>query len=144
MNKWLTVLVSCLALALAGGCGGDDDEDGGGGGGGAATQQQPPAGGGGAGGGGAGGGGGARTVAVSMENIQFVPPNVTVPVGGTVRWTNGEALQHTVTKRDGPGPQFDSEALDEGQTFQQTFTEPGTINYFCEIHPNQTGTITVR
>ena len=31
----------------------------------------------------------------------------------------------------------------QGDTFTQKFDAPGTIDYVCTIHPQQTGTITV-
>lgn len=137
MTKWLATLVAVLALTLPlAACGGDDDGDDDGGGGGATTQEQTePA--------GDGGGGGGETVKVSMKDIKFVPQNVTVPTGGKIEWTNDDQVAHTVTKDDGPGAQFDSGNVDAGGTFSQTFDAAGKIGYVCEIHPGQTGTITV-
>ena len=90
-----------------------------------------------------GGGGGGDAVAVSMENTQYVPQDVEVPVDGTITWTNNDPFPHTVTKETGPGADFDSGDLGGGDTFEQTFDEAGEIDYVCEIHPNQTGTISV-
>ena len=132
MKKWLVPLVCCLALVAAG-CGDDDDDDGGGS---AATTEQPakkPS----------GTGGAAAVVKVDMKNTTFVPMDVKVKVGGTIKWTNSDPFAHTVTKASGPGPKFDSKSVDGGGTFQQKFESPGKIDYVCTIHPNQTGTITV-
>ncbi len=81
---------------------------------------------------------------INMKDIEYVPKDATVKVGGLVRWTNGEAVAHTVTKSGGPGPEFDSGTLQQNATFEQKFTEAGKIDYVCEIHPNQTGTLTVK
>ncbi len=78
-----------------------------------------------------------------MKDTRFVPMNVTVSVGGTIKWTNDDPIPHTVTKGSGPGPKFDSGTVDEGGTFEQKFDTAGTIDYVCKIHPNQTGSITV-
>ena len=43
-----------------------------------------------------------------MKDIEFDPKDVTVAKGGTVTWTNNEAVAHDVTKEDGPGPDFAS------------------------------------
>ena len=133
MKKLLVLLIACLALTVAA-CGDDDDDDGGGDG--AATTEQtdtgaaPPA-------------GGGETVTVDIPAIVFDPADVTVKVGGTVKWTNSDDIPHTVTKDGGPGADFDSGSLDAGATFEQTFDEPGTVDYLCTIHPGQAGTVTV-
>ena len=124
----LRLLLSTFAIAglLAAGCG--DDEDSGSNGG-----EQ------------AGGSGdsGGKVVEVGMEGIKYVPMAVTVPVGGTVKWTNSDTPTHTVTKQSGPGAKFDSGTMNPGDNFEQKFTEAGKVNYFCEIHPFQKGTVTV-
>ncbi len=136
MKKWLGVLLSIAAVGLLAGCG-DDDEDSGGS---AQTTEQAPADTGGATGGTAAG----RTVKVGMKDIQFVPKNVTVKVGDTVSWTNTDSVTHTVTKQSGPGTKFDSGNLDPGAKYEQKFNRSGKVNYVCTIHPNQTGTVTVK
>ncbi len=133
MTKRLAPIFLCLALALVpAGCGSDDEDSGDGG---TKTSEQPA--------GGSGGGGGG-TVTVTMKNVQNRPMAVTVKKGGTIEWKNADSFAHTVTKQTGPGPSFDSGDIDGGGTFKQEFTTAGTIKYHCEIHPNQTGTITVR
>lgn len=87
---------------------------------------------------------GKADVSVSLKDIQFKPMNVTATKGQTIRWTNDEAVTHNVTKEDGPGADFKSESLNQGDTFDTTVEAPGKINYLCTIHPNQTGTITVK
>ena len=85
------------------------------------------------------------------ENAEtaFSPRELTVPVGTTVRWVNGDAMLHSVTsgESDGtvgtPDGRFDSGFLEPGDAFTFTFTEPGTYRYFCLPHPFMTGTITV-
>ena len=91
---------------------------------------------------------GARTpgsdIQVQMKDIKYIPQDVSVNVGGTVEWKNDDAVAHTVTKMGGPGPQFDSGTVAGGATFRQVFDAPGKVSYFCEIHPQQKGTVTVR
>jgi plastocyanin len=76
-----------------------------------------------------------------MKNIEYVPKAVTAKVGQTIHWTNGDSVAHTVTSKG--GAQFDSGTLDPGSDFSFKVTKAGTINYACQIHPNQTGTIVV-
>ncbi|MGD8684112.1 MAG: cupredoxin domain-containing protein [Chloroflexota bacterium] len=77
---------------------------------------------------------------VSVVDVTFQPADIEVPVGSTVDWTNEDPFAHTVTARDGV---FDSGTMDAGGIFSQTFSEPGTFEYFCVIHPSMTGTVTV-
>jgi plastocyanin len=125
----LLLLLAALGLTVAG-CGGDDDDNGGGGGGTTSEAQQN------------GGGGGGNTVEVNMKNIEYVPKSVTAKVGQTVHWTNGDSVAHTVTSKSGAS--FDSGTMDPGAEFDFKVTKAGTINYVCQIHPNQTGTIVVQ
>ena len=63
-----------------------------------------------------------------------------VAVGTTVTVTNDDGSPHTWTAVDGT---FDSGGLGQGESFEFTFTEAGTYEYFCSIHPSMTGTIVV-
>ena len=56
-------------------------------------------------------------------------------------WSNDDSVPHTVTAREDT---FDSGVLMSGESFSQTFAEPGTYDYFCAIHPSMTGTVVVR
>ena len=79
----------------------------------------------------------------------YEPLDLTVPAGTTVRWTNMDAIAHTVTSGVSDGSagtadgRFDSGFLDQGETFTFTFTEPGTYPYYCIPHPWMRGTVTV-
>jgi plastocyanin len=133
MRRLLPLFALCLAaLALAAaGCGSDDD-DGDSGGGGTTTETQTQEG---------GGGGGAALV--DMKNIEYVPKEITVKVGQKIDWTNGDSVAHTVTSEDGAPEEFDSGTMEPGDKFSYTPKAAGEIPYFCVIHPNQKGKITV-
>ena len=79
---------------------------------------------------------------VLIENFAFDPPHIQVSVGDTVTWTQGaDGTPHTVTADDGA---FDSGNLaDEGDDFPFTFEEAGEYPYFCSIHPDMLGQVTV-
>ena len=84
-----------------------------------------------------------EVVQVKMDNLKYMPPEVRVPVGGTVEWENTDSPPHTVTQKSGPGEKFDSGTLQPGQKFQHRFTKRGRVDYLCEIHPGQTGVVVV-
>jgi plastocyanin len=69
--------------------------------------------------------------AVEIQGFTFDPPELTVPAGTTVTWTNSDFTQHTVTADD---RSYDSGLLSMGATFSHTYTAPGTYGYFCIPH----------
>jgi plastocyanin len=82
----------------------------------------------------------AATVDVAMEDDEFKPQKTTVPVGTTVRWTNRDKVQHTITSDTGL---WDSGKIGPGATYEHKFTTPGSYPYNCTIHPFMRGTIVV-
>jgi plastocyanin len=81
-------------------------------------------------------------VSVNIIDFDFAPPDITVPAGTKVTWTNKDASSHTVA--DEGRRAFSSEVLRTGNSFSFTATSPGTIRYLCTLHPLMKGTITVR
>ena len=124
--RTMAAAAATIALALSA-CGGDDDD-------GQAEQpavsepaEQPadePA---------------AEGATITIADFAF--SGVTeVAVGTTVVVTNEDNTQHTWSATGGA---FDSGALGSGDSFEVTFTEPGTYEYQCNFHPSMTGTIVV-
>jgi len=138
MTRMLSILMACVVLVFVAGCGGDDSDssDGGGGGGGAEKPAEPS--------GGSKAPAGKADVTVDMKDIKFMPANVNVKVGGTVGWVNKDSVPHNVTKEGGPGAEFASDTVDAGGKFSHKFDAAGKVDYVCTIHPNQTGTVTVK
>lgn len=85
----------------------------------------------------------ADTDEVEIENMAFVPANITVKKGTKVTWTNKDDVGHTVTSDNDSQVVFDSPLLTKGQSFSFTFNEVGTFNYHCQPHPQMTGSVTV-
>jgi len=76
----------------------------------------------------------------------WFPSVVTVDVGETVTWSNVDTAAHTVTSgsaADGPDGIFDSSLFMAGTTFEVTFDEEGTFDYFCMVHPWMAGAVIV-
>jgi len=82
----------------------------------------------------------AASATVKIENFTFNPAAVTVKVGATVTWVNGDDIPHTVVAKD---KSFKSTVLDTGDRFSFTFTKPGQFEYFCSLHPQMTGRVMV-
>ena len=78
-------------------------------------------------------------VSVSLMNSAFDPADITVAVGGTVTFTNNDAVDHTVT-----GDAFDSGVVSPGKSFSQKFPTAGTFPIRCKIHPMMAGSVTVK
>jgi plastocyanin len=86
--------------------------------------------------------GSAETLTVEIvDPWAFQPHSLEIPPGTTVTWINKTDMAHTVT---GDDLAFDDSGLIElGETFRQTFDEPGTYRYRCGPHPDMTGVIVV-
>jgi plastocyanin len=83
---------------------------------------------------------------VLVKGFRFQPKEISVPVGGTVTWSQEDNTVHTVTSgtpNDETGL-FDHEDFGQGETFSFTFERAGTFPYFCMNHPEgMRGTVTV-
>jgi len=129
----LLTAVSVIAVACGnGGSGSGGGAYGGGGGGGAVMPTESPS--------SPSGAGGGQRQEVTIQDFSYSPATLTVAAGTTVVWTNEDAVGHTVTAADGievgaaPTGLFDSGILDQGDTFEFTFDEPGTYFYLCRPH----------
>jgi plastocyanin len=86
------------------------------------------------------------TIGMTDAPYRYTPAMLTVPRGTSVTWTTLGSDPHTVTddpsKAVNPadaslpaGVQpWDSGFVNSGQSYSQTFTVPGTYNYFCIPH----------
>lgn len=77
----------------------------------------------------------AHTIVV--DDMAYSPAAVTVPAGTTVTWAFEDGMGHDIV-----GDGFESDMLTDA-TFSHTFTEPGTYEYLCSLHPNMTGKVKV-
>lgn len=96
---------------------------------------------GGSGSGSSGGSGSSASsaVTVTMRNFAFDPADSTVAVGGTITFVNNDSVTHDVSV-DGA----DSGPIAVGGQWQHTFATAGTLPLKCTIHPQMTGTVTVK
>jgi plastocyanin len=71
---------------------------------------------------------------------------VQVKVGDTIKWRNdNRGIEHTVTSGENrtPDGRFDSGVISYTEEFKHTFTEAGEYPYFCILHPNMVGSVSV-
>ncbi len=79
-------------------------------------------------------------------NECYLPDNVSINAGDTVIWSNTDTAAHTVTSgspTDGPDGTFDSSLFMAGATFEVTFDDSGSYDYFCMVHPWMQGNVQV-
>lgn len=77
----------------------------------------------------------AAAVDATASNT-FTPAQVTIPVGGSVTWTNKGGF-HTVTGGDGtqdPASPMNGQLAAAGATYNVTFAKAGSYPYFCQPH----------
>lgn len=81
---------------------------------------------------------GGTTADVDIQAFAFDPKELHIKPNTTVRWTNKDSFDHTVTSGNpgdsNAGSVFSSGTLGANQTFSHTFTAVGEFIYFCEIH----------
>jgi len=89
------------------------------------------------------------TVTIKIENLKFVPDDVVVSKGTTIRWINLDPVDHDVTSGKSligratrgmantkfPDDKFASGLFGKGKSFSVTFDKKGEYKYYCNIHP---------
>jgi len=89
---------------------------------------------------------GSAIVGCETTNECYIPYMVTIDVGGEVMWNNVDSMAHTVTAgspTEGLSEHFDSGLVAPSAMFSHEFTEAGTFDYFCMVHPWMVGTVMV-
>lgn len=78
--------------------------------------------------------------------IYYDPEIIDISVGTTVMWENVDSTMHTSTSGNpdtGADGFFDSDILATGETYEFIFSEAGSYEYYCILHPWMVGTINV-
>jgi plastocyanin len=73
---------------------------------------------------------------ITINGTSFSPATITVDPGQPVCWTWSQSVAHNVHADD---DSFTSGAPANQDTFQTTFTAPGSHGYFCQVHGSTTG-----
>lgn len=85
---------------------------------------------------------------IRIVEKKFDPDNLDVAVGDKVIWRNFDSDNHSITAEYRPAlPQenldFDSGVILSGGSFEHQFVKEGTYKYYCRLHPEVSGTVTV-
>jgi plastocyanin len=72
---------------------------------------------------------------IAIQDFAYDPDPVRVRAGQAVVWENFDTAIHTVTAADG---NWDSGNLSQGEAVVLLFSEPGTYQYICTLHPPRT------
>ena len=79
---------------------------------------------------------------VRIEGYKFLPSEVTLKVGDTVRWINREKrTSHSVVFPAEGG--LESERMFPDESWERRFDKPGRYEYHCGPHPEMRGLIVV-
>jgi len=81
-------------------------------------------------------------VDIAINDKEFVPRVVVVPVGSTVRFLNHDPFDHNVFSASDPNP-FDLGQYGRGEARSWTFTSPGLVRVFCNVHPRMVAFVQV-
>jgi plastocyanin len=82
-----------------------------------------------------------RTHTVTIENLQYTPPHLTVQRGDRIVWVNKDLFPHTATATD---KAFDSGSIDVSKSWAFLAKKTGTFTYTCTFHPTMKGIIEVK
>ena len=90
--------------------------------------------------------GALHKVVVPRNVLKLVPEEISIKAGDTIKWVNSDSRKHNLASVPGSGTTDKLEifsVMEPGDTFTHTFSESGEYPYFCFIHNQMTGHITV-
>jgi len=81
----------------------------------------------------------AEVIEIKAEKLVFAPAQVSAHVGDTIVWVNADFVAHTATARNGAWDVM----LPPNAKKQLVLKSAGTLDYYCKLHPNMIGKMTV-
>jgi plastocyanin len=82
----------------------------------------------------------AETIQITIDKLVYSPSEATAKVGDTIEWINKDVLAHTATANAGDNWNV---VIAPMKTGRLVLRKAGTVDYFCQYHPNMKARIVV-
>ncbi|MEW6684449.1 MAG: plastocyanin/azurin family copper-binding protein [Nitrospirota bacterium] len=85
-------------------------------------------------------------VSIAADSFLFAPQALSISQGDRVRWSNNDTQMHMIVtaKPESNGKELEIyHRLDPGTSFEHQFTNPTAYYYYCAIHFQMWGIISV-
>ena len=86
---------------------------------------------------------GGEAPLVIIKDFKFVPQEITLKKGQTLRWENREKRQYHSVWFEALGEPEPEDYLFPEDTYEREFKQTGSFPYRCGPHPEMTGTVHV-
>lgn len=80
---------------------------------------------------------------VIIKKFKFIPQEITIKRGETVKWENQEKRQYHSVWFEAQGEEEPDDYLFAGDSYERKFKQAGSFPYRCGPHPEMTGTVHV-
>jgi len=87
--------------------------------------------------------GGDEGLLVIIRDFKFIPEEITIKQGQTLRWENREKRQYHSVWFEALGEEEPEDYLFPEDAYQREFQQTGSFPYHCGPHPEMTGTVHV-
>ncbi len=87
--------------------------------------------------------GGDEDQMVIIKGYQFIPQEITIKQGHTLRWENQEKRQYHSVWFEVPGEEEPADYLFPEDAYEREFQQAGSFPYRCGPHPEMTGLVHV-
>jgi len=86
---------------------------------------------------------GSDEVVVIIKDFKFIPQQVTIKKGQTIRWENHEKRQYHSVWFEALGEEEPEDYLFPDDSYERTFDTAGDYPYRCGPHPKMLGSVIV-
>ncbi len=80
---------------------------------------------------------------IVIKDYKFIPQEITIKQGQTLRWENREKRQYHSVWFEALGEAEPEDYLFPEDTYERVFSTPGTYPYRCGPHPEMLGSVMV-
>ena len=86
---------------------------------------------------------GGENPLIIIKDYKFIPQEITLKKGQTLRWENREKRQYHSVWFKALGEPEPADYLFPEDTYERSFPKTGKFSYRCGPHPEMTGSVTV-